>query len=993
MDFQDVIMKLDQFWAAQGCLIWQPYNVQVGAGTMNPATVLRALGPEPWNVAYVETSVRPADGRYGENPNRWSQYYQYQVILKPDPGNPVELFMQSLEALGIHPREHDIRLVEDNWEAPALGAWGLGWEIWMDGQEITQFTYFQQAGGFELNPVSVEITYGLERIVMVLQGVRDFAHMCWGHGITYGDMLLRQEVEHCTYNFQTASVERLTQLYDLYEAEAKGALAAGLVIPAHDYVLKCSHAFNVLDARGAVGVTERARYFARMRDLARQVCTRYLAQREEMGFPLLKQQQTVEARPLPPVEASRFPHKPATLLFEIGMEELPVAELDSVLQQLRENAPKALVAARLAFDELRVLGTPRRPVLWVKGLAPSQPDQERVVKGPPADFAFDKQGQPTKAALGFARAQGVDVPDLTKRDYEGKSYLVAVKQERGRSAAVVLAEALPQLIASVRFAKSMRWDSRAPAMSRPLRWMVALLGNQVVPFEYAGVQSGRITHGLRPLGSPEIELSDADSYLDVMRAHSILLDPEERRASIARQASALAASVGGSIPDDPELLQEVANLVEWPTPMLGHFAEEYLALPQEVLIAVMKKHQRYFPVMQDGELLPYVVIVANGPFENLDVVRHGNEQVLRARYADATFFFQSDSRKALEDFLPRLGTLTFQEQLGSVLDKVGRLERLAPELAQRIGATQDEQCAAVRAAHLCKADLGSKVVVELTSLQGVMGSKYALRSGEPPAVAQAIAEHYLPRGAGDAVPQSTPGVLVGLSDRLDSLVGLFAVGLQPTGSADPYGLRRAALGLVQILTERHILLSLREAFGAAAGLMPVKVPQTALSAVHEFVTQRLRGWLLEQGYRYDLVDAALAERADNPHLALETVRSLSAWVDRPEFAALLTAYSRPSRIVRDYPTDFPLHPELFGEAEERALYAAVQTAQAQRSSVRDVDGLMAVLGPLARPIDAFFAKVFVMVDDQAVRENRLALLQRIAALSKGIVDLTKVLGY
>jgi glycyl-tRNA synthetase len=397
--------------------------------------------------------------------------------------------------------------------------------------------------------------------------------------------------------------------------------------------------------------------------------------------------------------------------------------------------------------------------------------------------------------------------------------------------------------------------------------------------------------------------------------------------------------------------------------------------------------------MQYGELLPYVVIVANGPFENLDVVRHGNEQVLRARYADATFFFQSDSRKALEDFLPRLGTLTFQEQLGSVLDKVGRLERLAPELAQRIGATQDEQCAAVRAAHLCKADLGSKVVVELTSLQGVMGSKYALRSGEPPAVAKAISEHYLPRGAGDAVPQSTPGVLVGLSDRLDSLVGLFAVGLQPTGSADPYGLRRAALGLVQILTERHILLSLREAFGAAAGLMPVKVPQTALSAVHEFVTQRLRGWLLEQGYRYDLVDAALAERADNPHLALETVRSLSAWVDRPEFAALLTAYSRPSRIVRDYPTDFPLHPELFGEAEERALYAAVQTAQAQRSSVRDVDGLMAVLGPLARPIDAFFAKVFVMVDDQVVRENRLALLQRIAALSKGIVDLTKVLGY
>src|SRR5512136_1672705 len=245
MDFQEVIMRLEQFWADKGCLIWQPYNVQVGAGTMNPATVLRVLGPEPWNVAYVEPSIRPADGRYGENPNRWQQFYQYQVILKPDPGNPVELYLDSVKALGIDFRQHDIRLVEDNWEAPALGAWGQGWEIWMDGQEITQFTYFQQAGGFDLNPVSVEITYGLERIVMVLQGARAFVDMKWGHGITYGDVLLRSEVEHCTYNFQVANVERLKQMYDLYEAEAKSALAAGVLISAHDYVLKCSHTFNV----------------------------------------------------------------------------------------------------------------------------------------------------------------------------------------------------------------------------------------------------------------------------------------------------------------------------------------------------------------------------------------------------------------------------------------------------------------------------------------------------------------------------------------------------------------------------------------------------------------------------------------------------------------------------------------------------------------------------------------------------------------------------
>jgi len=995
MDFQQVIMELDRFWAEKGCLIWQPYNVQVGAGTMNPATVLRVLGPEPWNVGYVEPSIRPADGRYGENPNRWQQFYQYQVILKPDPGNPLELYLESLRALGIDPQEHDIRFVEDNWEAPALGAWGLGWEVWMDGQEITQYTYFQQAGGFELNPVSVEITYGLERIVMVLQGVRDFVSMKWGQGVTYGDMLLRSEVEHCTYNFQTADVQRLRQMYDLFEGEARNALAAGLLIPAHDYVLKCSHVFNVLDARGAIGVTERAHYFARMRDVWRDVAKGFVQQREEMGFPLSKRAAAhgPAVATVPPVDPARFPQEPASLLFEIGTEELPVADLDAALQQLQELAPRSLSEARLSFEDVQVLGTPRRLAVYVRGLAPTQPDEQRVVKGPPADRAFDAQGQPTNAALGFSRAQGVDVASLQVQEIEGKKYVAAVRLERGRPAAVVLAEVLPGLIAQLKFAKGMRWNASNVAFSRPIRWIVALLGDQVIPFEYAGVQSGRTTRGLRPSGSPDIELAKADGYLEAMAAHSIVVDGEERQKRVAAGAAELAASVGGHIPDDPDLLREVTNLVEWPTPLLGHFEERYLQLPQEALVAVMRKHQRYFPVMSDGKLLPYFVAVANGPFERLDLVRHGNEEVLRARYADAAFFYAADTRHKLEEFLPRLNTLTFQTKLGSVLDKAMRLEKLAPRLADLVGASEADRNAAERAARLCKADLATQMVVELTSLQGIMGAKYALLSGETPAVAQAIEEHYLPRGAGDALPQTMPGLLVGLADRLDSLVGLFAVGLSPTGSADPYGLRRAALGLVQLLAEKGISLSLSQAFRAAAGLLPVDVPAEGLAAVQDFTVQRLRGWLLDAGYRFDLVDAVLAERADNPHQALATVRSLSEWAQRPEFARLLTTFSRPSRITREYPSEFPLFAERLSEPAERDLNAAMLQAQEARAAVGDVDGLMAVLHPLAGPVDRFFEQVFVMVEDQAVRENRLALLQRIAALSKGIVDLTQVLGY
>jgi glycyl-tRNA synthetase len=450
---------------------------------MNPATFLRVLGPEHWRVAYVEPSIRPADGRYGQNPNRWQQFYQYQVILKPDPGNPLEIYLESLKALGIDPREHDVRFVEDNWQAADLGAWGLGWEVWCDGQEITQYTYFQQAGGFALDPVSVEITYGLDRITMYLQGVDHFADITWGAGLTYGDVLLRSEVEHCVYNFEQADVERMRELYGLYEAEARTCLERGLVIPAHDYVLKCSHTFNVLDARGAVGVTERAHYFARMRELSRQVAETYLQQREEMGFPWKRAGAVASPSPAPQVEggydASTLQRCDAVL--EIGTEELPAQDVTTAIEQLRPLARAMLAGTRLAYDDVWISGTPRRLAVVIKGLAAGQTEEERVVKGPPARVAYDAQGAPTRAAEGFARAQAVPVEALQVWEMDGGQYVVAAKIEAGRPAAEVLAEELPGLIASLRFPTTMRWNESNVAFSRPIRWLVALHGPQVIP--------------------------------------------------------------------------------------------------------------------------------------------------------------------------------------------------------------------------------------------------------------------------------------------------------------------------------------------------------------------------------------------------------------------------------------------------------------------------------------------------------------------------------
>ena len=372
LNFQSIIMKLQQFWAQQGCLIWQPYYTQVGAGTMNPATSLRVLGPEPWKVGYVEPSIRPDDGRYGENPNRMQMHYQFQVILKPDPGNPQEIYLRSLEALGIDPRQHDIRFVEDNWESPALGAWGLGWEVWLDGQEITQYTYFQQSGGLVLDPISVEITYGLERIAIALQRVNSFRDIQWSPSLTDGDVNLQAEQEHSKYYFEVGDVERLRKMYDLFEAEARACLENNLVLPAHDYVLKCSHTFNVLDTRGAVGVTERQAFFGRMRELSRRVAEAYVAQRERLGYPWLEQLiVTSDQIPVSSVQSSvissQSPDSP--FLLEIGTEELPAGDLDAALTQLRERLPGWLESLRLEHGDLRVLGTPRRLVVYLDELA------------------------------------------------------------------------------------------------------------------------------------------------------------------------------------------------------------------------------------------------------------------------------------------------------------------------------------------------------------------------------------------------------------------------------------------------------------------------------------------------------------------------------------------------------------------------------------------------------------------------------------------------
>ncbi len=1004
--FQEIILKLQDFWASHGCLITQPYYTQVGAGTMNPATFLRVLGPEPWNVAYVEPSVRPDDGRYGENPNRFQLHTQYQVILKPDPGNPQELYLESLKALGIDPRQHDIRFVEDNWEQPAISAWGLGWEVWLDGQEITQFTYFQQMGGVALDPVSVEITYGLERILIALNNAKAIWNEEYGAGVTYGEIRRQEEFEHSKYYFETADVERVRAMYDLFSAEADACLAQGLIVPAHDYVLKCSHCFNILDTRGAISVAERQAFFRRIRELAKCVAVSYGEQRKGLEYPLLKEKKESGNQVIREKPNHLITNHPSTFLLEIGVEELPASDVDIAYAAVSTRVPTLLKELNLTHGDIRIFTTPRRIVVSIDSLSPNQPDREDLVKGPPADKAFDKDGKPTQAALGFAKKNNLDPATLEAREIDGGKYVAAVVKQKGRPTPEVLVDALPKLVESIKFEKSMRWNDSGIAFSRPIRWYVALLGDMVIPFEYAGVASGNISRGLRPYGSPDITIPSADKYFDVIREAGILLDKEERKASIVEQVNQAAALLGGQAIIEEGLLNEVTNLIEMPTAVMGGFNSEFLVLPRDVLISVMKKHQRYFPVVRatlvvaqgdekaqgQGQalpLLPNFIAIRNGDDIHIDTVREGNEHVLGARFADANFFVREDVKLKLEDYRPKLSSLTFHTKLGSMLDKSNRMLKLGAEIGGLLGFKDMLLIKTLaRAVYLSKADLVTQMVTEMTSLQGIIGGEYALRSGEAPEVAAAIAEQY------QAVPQSKPGMALALTDRLDSLVGLFAAGLAPTGAKDPFGLRRAAIGVVQPLIEYDIDFDLSEAIKKSVKTQPIPVSEEAQKQILEFIAGRLKVVLGDMGFKHDIIEAVLAAQSNNPAGTVRAVKQLSAWVGREDWSSILDGFARCVRIIRSAGLDdkpLTIDDGKFVEKEERDLQAAIQSSAVNRPS--SVDEFLEIVTKLIPSITAFFDKVLVMAEDEKVKENRLGLLQKIASLSSGIADLSKLEGF
>ena len=680
-----------------------------------------------------------------------------------------------------------------------------------------------------------------------------------------------------------------------------------------------------------------------------------------------------------------------TLLLEIGTEEIPAHVMPGILSQLKENAAKTFEELRIEYKNIKTLGTPRRSALLVEGLAEQQADLSKENRGPAVNIAFDADGNPTKAAQGFARGQGIKPEELVTKD----GYVYAMVHEKGGQTVDLLGDTLKGLVDGLNFPNNMHWADLDYKFIRPLRWLVAIYGQDVIDFEVANVKSGRTSRGHRFLSEGDFEIANAEDYVEACRKASIIVDQNERCEMIRQQIAEVAAANGGQAEVNEDLLEEVLYLVEYPTALCGKFDEKYLALPAEAVITPMRDHQRYFPVLKDGQLLPLFITIRNGGKEHLETVQHGNERVLRARLEDAQFFFDEDRKKTLEQHGEKLKTVVFQDGLGTIYDKALRLEVLAGYIADAIGANEQDKKDAVRAAKLAKADLVTGMVTEFTELQGVMGREYALLDGETKAVAQAIDEHYMPRFAGDSQPASVAGRIVSLADKIDTIVGTFSRGLIPTGSQDPFALRRQALGIVNMLKEAQYHISLSQLVAKAMELL--KIADAGQQAklqndVADFMKLRLKNVLADAGIRYDVVDAVFVT-VDDIYGVFLRAQAVNEAV-KQDMEKTIQAFVRTGNIARKAEdVQAAVEAGLLAEQVEKDLckaYEAVASKVEKEVAAQDYAGAIATLSQLAAPIDAFFDGVMVMDKDEKIKNNRLGLLKLVDNLICQVADFSKI---
>ncbi|MBM3193813.1 MAG: glycine--tRNA ligase subunit beta [Chlamydiae bacterium] len=976
--FQNIIITLQKFWTDQGCLLQQSSDTETGAGTFNAESLLRCIGPEPYKVCHVEISRRPTDGRYGLNPNRLQQFHQFQVILKPSPSDIQKLYLKSLEAIGLDLKKHDIRFVHDDWESPTLGAWGLGWEVWCDGMEVTQFTYFQCVSGLEAKPVTVELAYGIERLAMFLQKKTNIFDILFNDKLTYGEVFLQNEVEWSHYNFEESTIGVWKTAFEDAEKESKRLCEQGLSIPAYNFALKASHAFNMLDARGAISTTARVDLIHRIKSLACEAAKAYLTKRESLGFPLLKETPQEAKTPSSEILLETQSKKTTNdFLFEIGSEELPAAFVANALETLEKMMRDFLREKGLNFESLKAYGTPRRLAILIKKLDSSTKEEIIEKRGPLISIAFDAQGSLTTQGKGFLdsiKHSEVSLKEIEENEVKDLAiketkHLVAFITKPKEATSLLLQTFLPYLITHLPFPKSMRWADFDVSYARPIRWIVALFGKHVIPFKVADINSSNISYGHSQLKPKPFKIRRPKSYARKLKWRYVIASHEERRKFIEKQIEKFEKRFNCKALSKDRILDEVLYLSEYPTIASYTFDEKFLTLPSELLSSEMIHHQKYFPLYDGNKKMTNKFLVAIDTNPNETILKN-NQSVLRARLSDGLFLYEQDLKKPLDFYQNSLKEIVFHKELGSVYDKSERIKKLSSLIANML-----EKESPDRAASLCKADLATSVVYEFPELQGVMGKYYALHQKESERVAVAIEEHWLPLTEGGPIPSTDDGAILSIADKLDNLISYTSIGLKATSSKDPYGLRRSAIGIIRILIENRWSLDLSK-----LAIAP---------EILDFIVGRLKGILEERGFAKEEVLATISISQKDPYDIFLRTEALHRFrKSGSAFDSLYGIYKRAKgQIGKESIKN--LDRALLQESFEKTLSHELDDVESllrQTLSQKDYYKSFEALTQLNAPLSHFFDNVRVMSENPALRDNRIALLQKLFSQTNKLVD-------
>jgi glycyl-tRNA synthetase beta chain len=684
------------------------------------------------------------------------------------------------------------------------------------------------------------------------------------------------------------------------------------------------------------------------------------------------------------------------LLFEIGTEEIPAKFFPNILDQFKNNTQDKLTENRIQYGRVECFGTPRRLSLLVYDIALSQTELEQKVKGPSLKVAYNDAGEPTKALLGFLKGNGGSLEEVFVESVNDVKYIFLNKFQKGELTKRIVEKLLPEILCSLNFPKSMRWRDYSIRFARPIRWLVGMLNKEIINFSIEGLHSSNVTQGHRTLSNHPIPIEDAKNYLNILRENRVLVDQKERERMILKGISEIEENLKANVLVDPDLLHEVVFLVEYPTPFYGSFSEEFLELPKEAIITPMKDHQRYFPVMRQDNLLHYFVAVRNGNDTALETVQNGNERVLRARLKDAQFFYNEDLKETLDVKVEKLKTIVYQVKLGTIYDKVLRMQELSHVIGVKLGLSEENLKKLHRATTLCKADLVTGLVNEFDELQGIMGREYALKNGEDVEIANSIYGHYLPRFSGDELPKDTLSMIMSIADKLDSIVGSFGIGVIPTGSQDPFGLRRMAIGIVNIILKNSLNVDLSHLFQTAIKTLKDKITvgeETLLNDLNQFFKQRLKGSFIESGFSYDLVDAVLDDKLQDILSLKEKLEVLTKLSDTEDFKSLVTGLTRGASLAKEAKTNIMVSKKLLESKEEIRLYEVFESVQIgieQSMKNRDFSKALHQLSNLTEPIHDFFENVMVMVEDVQLRNNRLVLLKNIEDLARVICNFEKI---